>query len=659
MLQSRLLIPTSKETPKDAVLKSHKLLVQAGYIHQSGSGIYSLLPLGKIVLDKIANVVRKQMNKAGAQEVLLSFITPAELWQESGRYEFYGKELLRFKDRKDNEFVLAPTHEESITELVRSYVKSYKALPLNLYQIQLKFRDELRPRFGLLRTREFLMKDAYSFHSSKEDLIKEFDNMYHAYSAIFSELGLEFRSVEADSGAIGGSGSKEFMVLADSGEDTLVVCTQCSYAANVEAAKRAKRVGPDSAPKAQFARFPTPNVKTIDDVCALFHISPYYALKAVVKAYTISKDSALGEQCGSVADFVKGTDRESANLPQNPQSSHSPTATPRILEEDNQATSEKQALESTFEKTTKTQSAASLKKVDSSVVKKFAVFFLRGDDVLEETKALNALRANGYQALELLDASTQELESLGLIAGSIGAVGISAIMGDAPVIFDEDLRDGRDIICGGNEKDTHIVGVDFSEFANMVYAPLCAVREGDICASCGGTLTHKKGIEVGHIFQLGDKYSSALKAQYLDQDSQSKPFIMGCYGIGISRLLPAILEQKADEKGCVWSKASAPFSVQIIIANTKNEQQSRYALELYQALLAKGVAVLCDDRDLRFGAKMADFELVGAALYGVVVGKGLESNVIECITRDGLQKQELEANDIQAVCAAIIERLEK
>ena len=709
MLQSRLLIPTSKETPKDAVLKSHKLLVQAGYIHQSGSGIYSLLPLGKIVLDKIANVVRKQMNKAGAQEVLLSFITPAELWQESGRYEFYGKELLRFKDRKDNEFVLAPTHEESITELVRSYVKSYKALPLNLYQIQLKFRDELRPRFGLLRTREFLMKDAYSFHSSKEDLIKEFDNMYHAYSAIFSELGLEFRSVEADSGAIGGSGSKEFMVLADSGEDTLVVCTQCSYAANVEAAKRAKRVGPDSAPKAQFARFPTPNVKTIDDVCALFHISRYYALKAVVKAYTISGDSALGEQCGSVADFVKGTDGESANLPQNPQSSHSPTATPRILEEDNQGDFEKSAssslralrskawqstqtktqnLESTFSHNAeKSQSAASLKKVDSrenakgglstqrgeethdlsrkaestnqNVVKKFAVFFLRGDDVLEETKALNALRANGYQALELLDASTQELESLGLIAGSIGAVGISAIMGDAPVIFDEDLRDGRDIICGGNEKDTHIVGVDFSEFANMVYAPLCAVREGDICASCGGTLIHKKGIEVGHIFQLGDKYSSALKAQYLDQDSQSKPFIMGCYGIGISRLLPAILEQKADEKGCVWSKASAPFSVQIIIANTKNEQQSRYALELYQALLAKGVAVLCDDRDLRFGAKMADFELVGAALYGIVVGKGLESNVIECITRDRLQKQELEANDIQAVCAAIIERLEK
>ena len=643
MLQSRLLVPTSKETPKDAVLKSHKLLVQAGYIYQSGSGVYSLLPLGKIVLDKVANVVRKYMNEAGAQEVLLSFVTPAELWRESGRYELYGKELLRFKDRKDNEFILAPTHEESITQLVKSYVKSYKALPLNLYQIQLKFRDELRPRFGLLRTREFLMKDAYSFHSSKECLLKEFENMHKAYSKIFSELGLEFRAVEADSGAIGGSGSKEFMVLADSGEDTLVVCTQCEYAANIEAAKRAKRAEPESAPRAQFARFPTPNVKTIDDVCKFFHISPYYALKAVVKAYTLAKDSALGERVGFLA---KNGDcgGEPAVITTLGNSLDSPCKAPFLAQK---SCREQTDLESNFSK------------VDSSVVKKFAVFFLRGDDVLEETKALNALRANGYDALELLDASAQELESLGLIAGSIGAVGIRAIMGDAPVIFDEDLRDGRDIICGGNERDTHIVGVDFTEFADMVYAPLAAVRDGDMCVCCGGALAHKKGIEVGHIFQLGDKYSSALKAEYLAQDSSSKPFIMGCYGIGISRLLPAILEQKADEKGCVWSKASAPYAVQIIIANTKNEQQSHYALELYQALLARGVAVLCDDRDLRFGAKMADFELVGAALYGIVVGKGLESGVIECIKRDGLEKQELSATEVQVVCEAIMERLER
>ncbi|ETD25827.1 proline-tRNA ligase [Helicobacter canis NCTC 12740] len=651
MLQSRLLIPTSKETPKDAVLKSHKLLVQAGYIYQSGSGVYSLLPLGKIVLDKVANVVRKYMNEAGAQEVLLSFVTPAELWRESGRYELYGKELLRFKDRKDNEFILAPTHEESITQLVKSYVKSYKALPLNLYQIQLKFRDELRPRFGLLRTREFLMKDAYSFHSSKECLLKEFENMHKAYSKIFSELGLEFRAVEADSGAIGGSGSKEFMVLADSGEDTLVVCTQCEYAANIEAAKRAKRAEPESAPRAQFARFPTPNVKTIDDVCKFFHIEPYYALKAVVKAYTLAKDSALGERVGFLA---KNGDcgGEPAVITTLGNSLDSPCKAPFLAQKSCRADT---ALESAFENPAHAQP----QKVDSSVVKKFAVFFLRGDDVLEETKALNALRANGYDALELLDASAQELESLGLIAGSIGAVGIRAIMGDSPILFDEDLRDGRDIICGGNERDTHIVGVDFTEFADMVYAPLAAVRDGDMCVCCKGALTHKKGIEVGHIFQLGDKYSSALKAEYLAQDSSSKPFIMGCYGIGISRLLPAILEQKADEKGCVWSKASAPYAVQVIIANTKNEQQSRYALELYQALLARGVAVLCDDRDLRFGAKMADFELVGAALYGIVVGKGLESGVIECIKRDGLEKQELSATEVQVVCEAIMERLER
>ena len=643
MLQSRLLVPTSKETPKDAVLKSHKLLVQAGYIYQSGSGVYSLLPLGKIVLDKVANVVRKYMNEAGAQEVLLSFVTPAELWRESGRYELYGKELLRFKDRKDNEFILAPTHEESITQLVKSYVKSYKALPLNLYQIQLKFRDELRPRFGLLRTREFLMKDAYSFHSSKECLLKEFENMHKAYNKIFSELGLEFRAVEADSGAIGGSGSKEFMVLADSGEDTLVVCTQCEYAANIEAAKRAKRAEPESAPRAQLARFPTPNVKTIDDVCKFFHIEPYYALKAVVKAYTLAKDSALGERVGFLA---KNGDcgGEPAVITTLGNSLDSPCKAPFLAQK---SCREQTDLESNFSK------------VDSSVVKKFAVFFLRGDDVLEETKALNALRANGYDALELLDASAQELESLGLIAGSIGAVGIRAIMGDSSILFDEDLRDGRDIICGGNERDTHIVGVDFTEFADMVYAPLAAVRDGDMCVCCKGALTHKKGIEVGHIFQLGDKYSSALKAEYLAQDSSSKPFIMGCYGIGISRLLPAILEQKADEKGCVWSKASAPYAVQIIIANTKNEQQSHYALELYQALLARGVAVLCDDRDLRFGAKMTDFELVGAALYGIVVGKGLESGVIECIKRDGLEKQELSATEVQVVCEAIMERLER
>lgn len=593
MLYSRMLIPTSKETPKDAVLKSHKLLLRAGYIHQSGSGIYSLLPLGKIVLDKIATIVRNAMNQAGAQEVLLSFVTPAELWIESGRYEKYGKELLRFCDRKNNAFVLGPTHEESITQLVKSYVKSYKALPLNLYQIQLKFRDEVRPRFGLLRTREFLMKDGYSFHSSQQDLVREFHNMYNAYSKIFSELGLEFRAVEADSGAIGGSGSKEFMVLADSGEDTLVICQSCEYAANIEAAKRAKRAAPEPEPKAQLAKFSTPNVKTIDEVCAFFHIAPYYALKAVVKKFTYKLDASK-------------------------QDSHTPEST------------------------------------QSNISTDFAVFFLRGDDSLEEIKALNALSVQGFDALEIIDASEPELEALGLHAGSIGAVGLRNLIGNRPIIFDEDLYESSGLICGGNEKDTHIVGVDLGEFASITYAPLASVRESDICACCGGKLTHKKGIEVGHIFQLGTKYSSAMGAEYLGEDARPAPFIMGCYGIGISRLLPAILEQKADEKGCVWSAASAPFMVQIIIANCKQEEQRQYGMALYENLQSRGITTLCDDRDARFGAKMADFELVGAAVYGVVVGKSLESGKIELIARDGLERKEIDSHNAAEQIAALV-----
>lgn len=592
MLYSRMLIPTSKETPKDAVLKSHKLLLRAGYIHQSGSGIYSLLPLGKIVLDKIAAIVRDAMNRAGAQEVLLSFVTPAELWQESGRYEQYGRELLRFHDRKENAFVLGPTHEESITQLVKTYVKSYKSLPLNLYQIQLKFRDEVRPRFGLLRTREFLMKDAYSFHSSRDDLAREFANMHRAYSEIFRTLGLEFRAVDADSGAIGGSGSKEFMVLADSGEDTLVICDSCDYAANIEAATRARRAAREPAPKAELAKFSTPNVKTIDEVCAFFHIDPYYALKAVVKKFTYKLDSSKPD-------------------------SHSSSA--------------------------------------STIATDFAIFFLRGDDSLEETKALNALSAQGFDALELMEISQSELESLGLHAGSIGVIGLRNLVGERAIIFDEDLRDSGALICGGNEKDTHIVGVDLAESAPIAYAPLASVREGDVCACCGGKLLHKKGIEVGHIFQLGTKYSSAMNAEYLGEDARPAPFIMGCYGIGISRLLPAILEQKADEKGCVWSVASAPFMVQIIIANIKQEEQYRYGLALYENLQARGIAVLCDDRDARFGAKMADFELVGAAVYGVVVGKGLESGTIELIERDGLKRRELDSSNTAESIAAIVQ----
>ncbi|SQB98692.1 prolyl-tRNA synthetase [Helicobacter fennelliae] len=571
MLFSKTLIPTSKENPKDAVLKSHQFLVRAGYIHQIGSGIYNFLPLGKIVLDKIIEVVKTRMNEANAQHITMGFVIPAELWKNSGRYEKYGKELLRFQDRKNNEFVLGPTHEETITEIIKAFVKSYKQLPLNLYQIHLKFRDELRPRFGLMRGREFIMKDAYSFHSSVEDLDREFELMRQTYIKILQDLELDFRIVDADSGAIGGSGSKEFMVLADCGEDTIVMCEECQYAANIEAANRQKRTPPAPPimpPKADFALFSTPNVTTIQKLCEFFHIHAYWTIKAVVKKI--------------------------------------------ILDSNKQD---------------------------------FGVFFLRGDDSLEETKALNALNANGMQAIELQEASAQEIEQIGLIPGFIGAYALRSIIGDRPIIFDIDLQDEADLICGANQINHHFVGVDLSTFENLIYADISTINQNDKCAHCGGNLIYKKGIEVGHIFKLGDRYSKALNAEFLDENGKSKPFIMGCYGIGITRLMPAILEQKADEKGCIWGKASTPFLIHIIISNTKDKEQSDFGLWLYNTLQSKNIQVLCDDRDLRFGAKIADFELIGSS-YCVVVGKELQSQKIEWINRQNLHKKELSTHNI-------------
>ena len=571
MLFSKTLIPTSKENPKDAVLKSHQFLVRAGYIHQIGSGIYNFLPLGKIVLDKIIEVVKTRMNEANAQHITMGFVIPAELWKNSGRYEKYGKELLRFQDRKNNEFVLGPTHEETITEIIKAFVKSYKQLPLNLYQIHLKFRDELRPRFGLMRGREFIMKDAYSFHSSVEDLDREFELMRQTYIKILQDLELDFRIVDADSGAIGGSGSKEFMVLADCGEDTIVMCEECQYAANIEAANRQKRTPPAPPimpPKADFALFSTPNVTTIQKLCEFFHIHAYWTIKAVVKKI--------------------------------------------ILDSNKQD---------------------------------FGVFFLRGDDSLEETKALNAVNANGMQAIELQEASAQEIEQIGLIPGFIGAYALRSIIGDRPIIFDIDLQDEADLICGANQINHHFVGVDLSTFENLIYADISTINQNDKCAHCGGNLIYKKGIEVGHIFKLGDRYSKALNAEFLDENGKSKPFIMGCYGIGITRLMPAILEQKADEKGCIWGKASTPFLIHIIISNTKDKEQSDFGLWLYNTLQSKNIQVLCDDRDLRFGAKIADFELIGSS-YCVVVGKELQSQKIEWINRQNLHKKEFSTHNI-------------
>ena len=562
---SKLYAPTAKEAPKDASLASHKFLLRAGYAEQVGSGLYNFLPLGKRVLENIKNIVKEELDEAGAQEISMSFVTSAELWRESGRFDVYGKELLRFKDRKENDFVLSPTNEESVVALVRGKVTSYKQLPLNLYQINTKFRDEARPRFGLLRGREFLMKDGYSFHANAEDLDREFDLMEKTYSKIFTRLGLNFRAVRADSGAIGGSGSKEFMVLANSGEDDIIVCENCDYAANIEAATRAKRTTQAERPEADAAKFLTPDAKTIKDVAEFFRVDEFYCIKAVIKK----------------AIFIDAKGEKS---------------------------------------------------------EKIVVFFVRGEDELQEVKAQNACAA-----LELADATETEIAAAGLVGGFCGPVGLKGI----EFYIDKELAGESQMICGANERDYHFVGVSVSSFNAERFKDLTAVKAGDKCPCCGGNLSVSKGIEVGHIFKLGTKYSEPMGATFLDENGKAKPFIMGCYGIGVSRLVAVAVEASHDEKGIIWNETLAPFKFEIIISNLKDEEGVKFAQELYESLRAAGVSVLLDDRNERFGVKMNEFELMGFP-YAVIVGKGLAEGTVELVTRGGLVKETVKASEILA-----------
>ena len=557
---SRLLVPTTKETPHDATLASHIYLIRGGFIQSvGGSGLYNFLPLGKRVLERVQRVVKEELDKAGCQEVSLSFVTPASLWKESGRYEKYGKELLRFKDRKENEFVLGPTHEEMMVNLVRQSVKSYKQLPLNLYQINLKFRDEIRPRFGLMRGREFLMKDGYSFHADECDMKREFDLMEETYKKIFNRLGLEFRVVEADSGAIGGSGSKEFMILAESGEDTIVVCDACEYGANIEAAVRKEKPCEAEAPEALFAKFYTPNTMTIEDLAKFFRVDPYYLVKTVAK-------KALYDEGRS----------------------------------------------------------------------QIVLFALRGSDELQEVKACNAVNAN-----ELVDVTKEELAEIGLVAGYMGP---TVVPEGVRVVLDNNLKEATSMICGANEADYHLVGNSFKG-VDADYKDLVAVQEGDLCSCCGAPLRYTKGIEAGHIFQLGTRYSEPLGCTFLDENGKAQPMVMGTYGIGVSRLIAAIIEQNHDDKGCIWTRESAPFDLHIMVSNIKDEAQLALGEKLYETMLEKGIDVLFDDRKDRFGAKMKDYELIGIP-YSIVIGKKLADGLVEFVTRDGMIKEEIAAEEI-------------
>ncbi|MGX3010884.1 proline--tRNA ligase [Helicobacter sp. 23-1044] len=677
---STLFAPTTKEEPKDCVLKSHSILIRGGFIKQIGSGIYSFLPLGKIVLDKVQKIVKDEMDKAGANEVRLGFVTPAELWEKSKRFDKYGKELLVFRDRKDNRFVLGPTHEEAVVDCAKGLVKSYKQLPLNLYQIHTKFRDEIRPRFGLMRAREFVMKDGYSFHADSADLDREFALMEQTYRRIFDRLGVKYRVVEADSGAIGGSGSKEFMLLADSGEDDIVICKKCDYASNIEAATRKPRPAPkSSAPQADFAKFHTPNVTTIKALSEFFKIDEYWTMKCVAKKAVFGRNSdnlSLGMRFRTCENFGDFADTKSSLNPQNFHKYKSHTANTSIVDSANESKNAESSTQNSVRAEVSldnfvgfqarnceielevhravecAESSDYAKEINAQEAPCF--FFIRGCDELNLTKALNAIP----NAIDLVDLPKDELESLGLKSGFIGAYGLQHITKSPYIYFDNELTDGANLICGANEADYHFVGVDLATFSDLQYADLVEVKKGDFCPKCGAkgidsTLDITKGIELGHIFKLGTRYSEPMDATFLDSNGRAKPFVMGCYGIGVSRILPAILEQKADSKGAIWG-ALAPFSLTIIISNTKNAGEVDFATKIYDALCDRfGTAeILLDDRDERFGVKMADFELLGVR-FALIVGKELQNGKVELVNRADLSRKALDSRDFSALVEQI------
>lgn len=557
---SKSFIKTLKETPKEAETASHKLLLRASMIKKLTSGVYTYLPLGYKALKKVENIVREEMDRAGAQEILMPVLQPAELWKESGRWEVMGPLMMKLQDRNKRDFVLGPTHEEVITDLIRNEISSYKSLPLNLYQIQTKFRDEIRPRFGLMRGREFVMKDAYSFHTSQESLDEEFLNMRDAYSRIFSRCGLKFRPVEADSGAIGGSGSQEFHVLADSGEDEIIYCDSCEYAANVETAT--SKVEPAPVEELKAAELiDTPNVSKIDDIVNYLNIPYSKTVKAMM-----------------YRDM--GTDQ-------------------------------------------------------------VYMVLIRGDYEVNETKLRNVINAVDVTLL-----TDEELEKHGLIKGFIGPYGIE--LKDIKVLADEEVTKINNHTAGGNKLDTHYINVNYGrDYTADIVADVKTVKPGETCPRCGGKLHSARGIEVGHIFKLGTKYSQALNATYLDDKGESKVMIMGCYGIGVSRTLASAIEQNNDEFGIIWPTALAPYVVDVIPANIKNEDQVKVAEEIYNALLADGIDSMIDDRDERPGFKFKDADLIGFP-FKVVSGKKAGEGIVELKIRRTGETLEVSKDEVVA-----------
>ncbi|MEY2633718.1 MAG: hypothetical protein RIR00_2372 [Pseudomonadota bacterium] len=564
MRTSQLFFTTLKEAPADAEVISQKLMLRSGLIKRAAAGIYTWMPLGLRVLRKVENIVREEMNRAGAQELLMPAVQPAELWQESGRWEKYGPELLRFKDRHQRDFVIGPTHEEVITDVVRRDVKSYRQLPLHLYQIQTKFRDEIRPRFGVMRGREFVMKDGYSFHTSFDDLRREYQVMYDTYSRIFTRLGLEFRAVAADTGSIGGTGSHEFHVIAETGEDDIAYCPDSDYAANVELAEALAPTQPRAAATAALQEVATPNRSACADVADFLGCSAAQVLKAI-----------------AVVSAQEDGD------------------------------------------------------------KRFTLLLLRGDHELNEIKAEKIPGLSPFR----FASESEIVEYLGCKPGYIGPVGIDA--SKVRLIADRSAVQLADFICGANKEGFHFTGVNFGrDLPEPEVADLRNVVAGDPSPDGKGSLAICRGIEVGHIFQLRTKYAEALQCSYLDENGRNQVMEMGCYGIGVSRIVGAAIEQGNDEKGIVFPAAIAPFAVCIVpMGYQKSEAVRQAADQLYAELSARGIDVLLDNRNERPGVMFADMELIGIPHRLVVGDRGLKEGQVEYKGRRDSEAQMLPLAD--------------
>lgn len=552
MRMKHAFIPTLRETPGDAKAVSYQLMLKAGLIRQVAAGVYSFLPAGLKVLHHIQSIIREEMNAIGAQELLLPALHPAELWQASGRWEQYGPELMRLTDRHGSSFALGATHEEAVTSLIANEIKSYRKLPLTVYQIQTKYRDERRPRFGVLRSREFVMKDAYSFDSTQEGLDATYEAMYASYSAIFKRCGLTFRAVEADSGAIGGSNTHEFMALCEVGEDTIAYCTSCDYAANLEKAEVATPKDTTESPAAigQLQKTHTPNVKTIDQLAAFFDVSPARVIKSVA--------------C----------------------------------------------------------------RVDGEIV----VALVRGDYAVNEIKLKNALQAS---EAELLDEESI-VKAFGCKPGFIGPLGLEGVK----IVADYSVLTIRGGIIGANEADFHYTGVEAGRDFQANYRDIRNITENDHCPRCGDPIRFTEGIEVGQVFKLGTKYSRSIGAYCSNEQGENIPMIMGCYGIGVSRTIAAIIEQHHDEEGIVWPTGIAPYSIQLVAVSMQDETQRSVAERLYAELTAAGYEVLFDDRDERPGVKFKDADLLGLPVR-ITVGKRAAEGVVEYGLRSARTKTDV------------------